>query len=299
MTRFSKLYRRRFVFVYTWIAVLMLFFIVLRFIPIVSTFGLSLFRWELIKPNKPFIGLENYIKLTGDENFLEAIRNTTVFAFFVVTFSLVLSLMAALALEKKKFGGSFFETVYFLPYVIPIVPIALTWKWIYDPTSGLLNYLIGLVGMPKQGWLINEALALPSIMFMTVWQRIGYNMVIFIVGLKAIPNEYFEAATIDGAGRWQAFKWITLPLLLPIVFYLVVINTIEAFRVFTQVYVMTTGAQGAPAAAVRVLVMDIYQNAFRFFHVGYAAAESVVLFLIILIVSLIQFGLLGRRGGMR
>jgi len=299
MTRFSKLYRRRFVFVYTWIAVLMLFFIVLRFIPIVSTFGLSLFRWELIKPNKPFIGLENYIKLTGDENFLEAIRNTTVFAFFVVTFSLVLSLMAALALEKKKFGGSFFETVYFLPYVIPIVPIALTWKWIYDPTSGLLNYLIGLVGIPKQGWLINEALALPSIMFMTVWQRIGYNMVIFIVGLKAIPNEYFEAATIDGAGRWQAFKWITLPLLLPIVFYLVVINTIEAFRVFTQVYVMTTGAQGAPAAAVRVLVMDIYQNAFRFFHVGYAAAESVVLFLIILIVSLIQFGLLGRRGGMR
>jgi len=299
MTRYSKLYRRRFVFVYTWIAVLMLFFIVLRFIPIVSTFGLSLFRWELIKPNKPFIGLENYIKLTGDENFLEAIRNTTVFAFFVVTFSLVLSLMAALALEKKKFGGSFFETVYFLPYVIPIVPIALTWKWIYDPTSGLLNYLIGLVGIPKQGWLINEALALPSIMFMTVWQRIGYNMVIFIVGLKAIPNEYFEAATIDGAGRWQAFKRITLPLLLPIVFYLVVINTIEAFRVFTQVYVMTTGAQGAPAAAVRVLVMDIYQNAFRFFHVGYAAAESVVLFLIILIVSLIQFGLLGRRGGMR
>ncbi len=299
MTRYSKLYRRRFVFVYMWIAVLMLFFIVLRFIPIASTFGLSLFRWELIKPNKPFIGLENYIKLTGDENFLEAIRNTTVFAFFVVTFSLVLSLMAALALEKKKFGGSFFETVYFLPYVISIVPIALTWKWIYDPTSGLLNYLIGLVGVPKQGWLINEALALPSIMFMTVWQRIGYNMVIFIVGLKAIPKEFFEAATIDGAGRWQAFKWITLPLLLPIVFYLVVINTIEAFRVFTQVYVMTTGAQGAPAAAVRVLVMDIYQNAFRFFHVGYAAAESVVLFLIILIVSLIQFGLLGRRGGMR
>ena len=122
---------------------------------------------------------------------------------------------------------------------------------------------------------------------------------VYVVGLKGIPREYFEAATIDGAGRWQAFKWITLPLLLPIILYLLVINTIESFRVFTQVYVMTTGAQGAPAAWTRVLVMDIYQNAFRYFHIGYAAAESMILFLIILVVSLLQFGLLGRRGGMR
>ncbi|HUV06976.1 MAG TPA: sugar ABC transporter permease, partial [Spirochaetia bacterium] len=184
------------------------------------------------------------------------------------------------------------------PYVIPLVPIALTWKWIYDPTHGLLNYLLGLVGVAKQGWLIQPHLALPSIMFMTVWQRIGYNMVIFIVGLKAIPSELFEAARMDGAGRWQGFRWITFPLLLPIVFYLMVINTIEAFQVFTQVFVMTTGTQAVPAANVRVLVMDIYQNAFRFFHIGYASAESVILFLIILIFSLIQFGLFRSRGGL-
>ena len=296
--KYSKLYRRRFVFVYAWIAVLMFFFVVLRFLPIVSTFTLSLFRWELIRPYRPFIGFENFVKLAGDANFHEAIGNTTIFALIVVAFSLVLSLMAALALEKKIFGSAVFETLYFLPYVIPLVPIALTWKWIYDPTHGLLNYLLGLVGVAKQGWLIQPHLALPSIMFMTVWQRIGYNMVIFIVGLKAIPSELFEAARMDGAGRWQGFRWITFPLLLPIVFYLMVINTIEAFQVFTQVFVMTTGTQAVPAANVRVLVMDIYQNAFRFFHIGYASAESVILFLIILIFSLIQFGLFRSRGGL-
>ncbi len=277
----------------------MFFFIVLRFMPIITTFVLSFFRWELIRPYRPFIGFENFIKLTGDANFKEAIWNTTLFAVVVVSFSLVLSLLAALALEKKIWGGTVFETIYFLPYVIPLVPIALAWKWIYDPTNGILNYIIGLFGAAKQGWLINPNLALPSIMFMSIWQRIGYSMIIFIVGLKGIPREYFEAATIDGAGKWQAFKWVTLPLLLPIILYLSVTSTIEAFRVFTQVYVMTTGAQGAPAAWTRVLVMDIYQNAFRFFHIGYAAAESVILFLIILVVSLLQFGILGRRGGMR
>jgi multiple sugar transport system permease protein len=212
--------------------------------------------------------------------------------------TLVLSLLAALALEKKLFGGSLFETLYFLPFVIPLVPISLAWKWIYDPSSGILNYVVGWFGIEKQGWLINEALALPSIMFVTIWHRIGYNLIIFIVGLRAIPTDFLEAARIDGAGSWQSFWRVRLPLLMPIVLYLLIINTIEAFNIFTPVYVMTTGAQGAPAAWVRVLVMDIYQNAFRYFHIGYASAESLVLFLIILVVSLLQFRMFRRSGGL-
>jgi multiple sugar transport system permease protein len=286
------------VFVYTWVAILLALFVFLRFIPIVSTFVLSLFRWELIRPHRPFIGLENFHQLLLDANFKEAIGNTTVFAAVVVVLTLVLSLLAALALEKKLFGGSLFETLYFLPFVIPLVPISLAWKWIYDPSSGILNYVVGWFGIEKQGWLINEALALPSIMFVTIWHRIGYNLIIFIVGLRAIPTDFLEAARIDGAGSWQSFWRVRLPLLMPIVLYLLIINTIEAFNIFTPVYVMTTGAQGAPAAWVRVLVMDIYQNAFRYFHIGYASAESLVLFLIILVVSLLQFRMFRRSGGL-
>jgi multiple sugar transport system permease protein len=295
---YSKLYKQRFVFVYTWVAILLALFVFLRFIPIVSTFVLSLFRWELIRPHRPFIGLENFHQLLLDANFKEAIGNTTVFAAVVVVLTLVLSLLAALALEKKLFGGSLFETLYFLPFVIPLVPISLAWKWIYDPSSGILNYVVGWFGIEKQGWLINEALALPSIMFVTIWHRIGYNLIIFIVGLRAIPTDFLEAARIDGAGSWQSFWRVRLPLLMPIVLYLLIINTIEAFNIFTPVYVMTTGAQGAPAAWVRVLVMDIYQNAFRYFHIGYASAESLVLFLIILVVSLLQFRMFRRSGGL-
>jgi multiple sugar transport system permease protein len=295
---YSKLYRRRFVFAYTWIGILLALFIFIRFIPIISTFYLSMFRWELIRPHKPFIGLQNFIDLFSDDNFKEAIRNTTLFAVVVVFFTLVLSLIAARVLEKKFFAGTLFETLLFLPFVIPLVPISLAWKWIYDPVNGILNYVVGWFGIAKQGWLINARLALPSIMFMTIWNRVGYSMIIFIVGLRAIPTDYTEAAKIDGAGAWQSFWRVTLPLLMPIVLYLLIINTIEAFRVFTPVFVMTTGAQGAPAAWVRVLVMDIYQNAFRYFHIGYASAESLSLFVIILLVSLFQFRLFRRSGGL-
>jgi ABC-type sugar transport system permease subunit len=295
---YSKLYKQRFVFVYTWMAILLALFIFLRFVPIVSTFFLSLFRWELIRPHRPFIGLENFRQLLLDANFKEALGNTTLFAAVVVVLTLALSLLAALALEKKLFGGSVFETLYFLPFVIPLVPISLAWKWIYDPANGILNYVVGWFGIEKQGWLINESLALPSIMFVTIWHRIGYNLIIFIVGLRAIPTDFLEAARIDGAGSWQSFWRVRLPLLMPIVLYLLIINTIEAFNIFTPVYVMTTGAQGAPAAWVRVLVMDIYQNAFRYFHIGYASAESLMLFLIILVVSLFQFRMFRGTGGL-
>ena len=295
---YSKLYKQRFVFVYTWMAILLALFIFLRFVPIVSTFFLSLFRWELIRPHRPFIGLENFRQLLLDANFKEALGNTTLFAAVVVVLTLALSLLAALALEKKLFGGSVFETLYFLPFVIPLVPISLAWKWIYDPANGILNYVVGWFGIEKQGWLINESLALPSIMFVTIWHRIGYNLIIFIVGLRAIPTAFLEAARIDGAGSWQSFWRVRLPLLMPIVLYLLIINTIEAFNIFTPVYVMTTGAQGAPAAWVRVLVMDIYQNAFRYFHIGYASAESLMLFLIILVVSLFQFRMFRGTGGL-
>ena len=283
-------------FAYGWMGLLLLLYILLRIIPIGMSFGMSFFKWDLINPKKPFVGLGNYKKLLRDDNFLLSLKNTLIFAFFVVLFSLTISLLLSLSLQKGFRGKGLFESLYFLPYVIAVVPAALAWKFIFDPTSGVLNYLLGLVGVAPRAWLINDATALGSIMVMTIWQRIGYNMVIFSVGLGEIPKDYYEAASIDGAGKLTIFFKITLPLLMPIVVYLTIINTIEAFNVFTQVFVMTTGTQSAPASAVKVLVMDIYQNAFRFFQMGYASAESVALFLIVLVVSLFQFAYFKKAG---
>lgn len=273
----------------------MLLYLVLRFIPIINSFALSFFKWDLISPNKPFVGFDNYKKLIGDENFIKSIKNTLVFAFFVVTLTLGISLVFALSLQKSFRGKGIFETIYFLPYVIAVVPAALAWKFIYDPTNGVLNYIMGFVGLPKQAWLINDRLALGSIMAMTIWQRIGYNLVIFTVGLGGIPKDFYEAARVDGANPLQIFRKITVPLLLPVTLYLLIMNTIEAFNIFTPVYVMTTGTQSAPGSAVKVLVMEIYQNAFRFFQMGYASAQSVCLFAIVLIASLLQFASFGRK----
>lgn len=275
---------------------LLVLYVFLRIIPIVMSFSMSFFKWDLINPQKPFVGLANYKKLVNDSNFLLSLKNTLVFAFFVVLLSLGISLAMALALQRKFRGKGLFESIFFMPYVIAVVPAALSWKFIFDPTNGVLNYILGWFGVAPHAWLINDATALGAIVVMTIWQRIGYNLVIFSVGLGEIPKDYYEAARVDGASSLDIFTKITMPLLLPIVVYLTIINTIEAFNVFTQVFVMTTGTQSAPASAVKVLVMDIYQNAFRFFQMGYASAESVVLFLIVLIVSLLQFGYFKKAG---
>ena len=276
-------------FVYFWLGLIVFLFFILRFVPIFNSFKLSFFDWNLINPKKFFIGFQNYSKLFKDSKFLLSLKNTLIFAVVVVLFSILISLGLAISLKKKFFGRDFFETLYFIPYIIAVVPAALAWKFIYDPTNGALNMIVSCFGFSKQAWLINDDLALGAIIVMTVWQRIGYNLIIFSVGISEIPQDFYDAAGVDGAGSFQIFRKITLPLLLPVTIYLFIMNTIEAFNIFTPVYVMTTGTQSAPASVVSVLVMDIYQNAFRYYKMGYASAESICLFLVILIVSCIQF----------
>ena len=176
-----------------------------------------------------------------------------------------------------------------------MVPVSVVWKWIYDPTYGLLNYFLSWFGVKPMGWLVYPNLAMWAIIIMSVWKVIGYNMVIFLVGIRDIPETYFEAARIDGASSWDLFRFITMPLLRPILLFVVVISTINAYNVFTQVFIMTAGPQGAPGNAVRTLVFDIYENAFRYFKTGYAASEAVMLFLIVLALTLIQFGIARER----
>ncbi len=262
----------------------------LRFIPIGSTIVLSFQKWNLLDAVKPFIGFNNYVKMFKSQEFIGALKNTVFFVLFTVPATVVISLALAVGLNSKKVKiVPFYQTIYFIPVVTSMVPVAVVWKWIYDPSYGLLNYFLSFFDVESKAWLIDPKSALSSIAIMSIWKVIGYYMVVFLVGIKSISPQYYEAAEIDGANGWQRFTRITLPLLKPITLFVLVISSIRAFQVFTQVYVMTVGSQGAPGNVVRVLVYEIYENGFRFFKMGYASAEAMMLFIIVAVLTLIQF----------
>jgi multiple sugar transport system permease protein len=177
-----------------------------------------------------------------------------------------------------------------------MVPVTLGWREIFNYNNGILNAGLGVVGIGKQPWLSDPTMALVAVVILSVWKQLGYNMIILLVGMRAIPRVFHEAASVDGAGAWQQFRHITLPLLAPVLLFVIVITTISAYNVFTQVYVLASDVQGAPGRLVRVLVYDIFENGFRFFNMGYAAAEAVYLFLIVIVLTIIQFRFLRGSG---
>jgi multiple sugar transport system permease protein len=297
--RYNKTARQKLLFVYVSLIPIIALYLLMRIIPIGQNFYYSFFNSTIVKPDAVFLGLENYRELFSDVLFRTAIRNTTFFAFFVTLFGVIVSLGVALLLNNKTKLSPFYEAIYFLPVITPMVPVSVVWKWIYDPAYGLLNYFLSVFDVKPVAWLVYPSTALTAIIIMSVWKLIGYNMIIFLVGLRDIPATYIEAARIDGANAGQVLWRIVLPLLRPIMLLVVVITTINSYNVFTQVYIMTSGPQGAPGGAVRTLVFDIYENAFRYYRTGYAASEAVMLFLIILALTFIQFGISGitRRKG--
>jgi len=278
-----------YVFCYVTLLPVLAVYTLIRIVPIIQSFWLSLTNAKITGIASAFVGLGNFQQLVRDDLFLVSMRNTALFAFGTVLGSTVIALALAVVLAEGLRGSAWFEAIYFIPVITPWVPVSIAWKWIYDPSIGLLNYLTSFIGMEPHGWLVYPDTALAAIIVMGIWKTIGYNMVIFLVGIRGIPLDYYEAASMDGAGFRERFSHITFPLLRPITLFVLVVSTINAFNVFTPVYVMTTGSQGAPGSSVRVLVMDMYENAFRFFRLGYASAEAVVLFLIILVFTILQF----------
>lgn len=285
----SSMERSKLVFCFLMLFPIMVLFLVLRIFPIARTFWMSFFDWKLIGNDKPFIGILNYQGLMADDQFWVSISNTFLYAGASVVLCLLISLPIALTLTKRMKWTGFYQAVYFLPFITPMVPMSVAWKWIYDPQYGILNYILSFVGVKPVGWLIYPDIALWALILMNVWKNLGYNIVLLLVGLKNIPTVYYEAASIDGAHGWSRFYNITLPLLKPMLLYVLVTSTINAFNVFTQVYVMTLGSQAAPSRAVRVLLFDIYENGFRYFRLGYASAEAVILTLIVIALTAVQF----------
>ncbi|HBN97626.1 MAG TPA: sugar ABC transporter permease [Firmicutes bacterium] len=291
-TRGLSVKTKRYLFCYLALLPVVLLFVWLRVGPAASTINLSFHDWNLIRAHKPFVGLKNYINLFNDRLFLISLRNTTIFAFATVVFGMLLALPLALALNRPSKLTGFYQAVYFLPVITPMVPVSVIFKWIYDPGYGLLNYLLSFFGVEPIGWLMFPNLALASIIVMCIWKNLGYHMIMLLVGLKNIPGQYYEAAAIDGANKWQIFWKVTLPLLKPILMYVFITTSIEGFNIFTPVYVMTTGSQGAPGNSVRTLVYNIYEDGFRYFKMGYASSQAVMLLLIVLAVTMLQMKML-------
>lgn len=284
-------------FAYRGLLPIFMLYVVLRCWPILHAFWLSMTDAQLINPTRNFVGLRNYVYLlTRDKDFSIAMNNTLVFALTSTILVLVAAFAVALVMERKNIIGiPFLQTVFFLPVVLSVVPCAIIWKWIYDPQYGILNFVLSNFGVPSIGWLVDKKYSMGSIVAFVVWKWLGYYMLIFWVGLKSIPRQYLEAAEVDGAGEWRVLWNIIMPLLKPILLLSLVMATINGFTIFSEVYVMTVGGQGAPGNAVKVLTYDIYEKGFVYYKIGQANAEAIILFLIILVLTIIQAKMIRRE----
>jgi multiple sugar transport system permease protein len=238
------------------------------------------------------VGLENYARLIGSGEFWNALRVTLVYAAGVTLTALLLGVGVAVLLNQPIRGRAFYRVLYFLPVITPTVATGVVWKYLFDPTQGVINRGLGGVGIVGPSWLSDPAWALAAVILVGIWKRVGFNMVVYLAALQSIPKTYYEAAAIDGASPWQQFRYITLPLLAPTTFFLVVTALIDAFQVFDLVYVMTAGG---PLTATDVMGYYLYRYGFRYSELGFASAIAYVMFALIFVVTVLQFRF--SRGG--
>jgi ABC-type sugar transport system permease subunit len=261
-----------------------LFFTVFVIIPIIVNIGLSFTNYNLDQMS--FIGVKNYLNLMTDRFFWVSLKNTAIYTFFTLIFTMTLGLLLAIVLNRKLTGLKFFRTSFYLPNVTSMVAVSMVWLWLYEPSHGIVNQALGWFGIGGRQWLFDVNTALGSIIVMSIWKYTGYYMVVFLAGLQGIPGYLYEAVTVDGANGFQKFIHITLPMLTPVTFFLLVTGIINNFNVFEQVNVMTGGG---PMNATTTIVHQIYSRAFFDFLMGYAASLSVVLLLIVLVLTTLNF----------
>ncbi|TDC51856.1 sugar ABC transporter permease [Jiangella ureilytica] len=253
-------------------------------VPMVSSLWVALHDWNLITPME-FVGLANFRELLTDGDTWAAFGHTLGYIAGYLPLVYLLGLAAALALNTALRGRNVFRAAYFLPVVTSWVVVALLWRWLLSPANGLVNHVLGLVGIDGPGWWTDPAWAMPSVILASAWKDLGFVMIILLAGLQAIPGELYDAARVDGTSAWQRFRHVTLPLLSPSTFFVVVISLINGFQVFDQVYVMTGGG---PAGATEVVVQQIYDLTFRYGRAGDASALSWLLFAVVLVVTIVQ-----------
>ncbi|MGC8890844.1 MAG: carbohydrate ABC transporter permease [bacterium] len=280
----SKLARKEAIEGYLYAIPWFIGFVVFTTGPIIASFLLSFTNWDLVRTPK-WIGFGNYKTLIEDPLFWRGLKVTSIYAAFSVPLGIAGGLAIAVLMNQKIKGLSTFRTIYYLPAVVSGVAVSLLWSWIFNPDFGVLNYLLSLVGIKGPGWIYDERWALPSLIIMSLW-GVGGGMVIYLASLQGVPTELYEAAIIDGASSWRRFWSITVPMISPVIFFQLIMGIIGSFQVFTQAYIMTNGG---PNYATLFYVLYLYQNAFQWFKMGYASALAWVLFLVILILTFVQF----------
>jgi multiple sugar transport system permease protein len=254
--------------------------------PVLYSLWLSLVNWDGMSPHIRFVGLGNYDLLIHSSEFWNSLTVTGYYTLAAVPLRMAVALAFAIFLNQKIRGLGIYRTLYFTPVVTSGIAVSIIWVWIYDPTWGIANWVLSLVGIPPLQWLSSPDQAMPALILMSIWKNMGFDMVIYLAGLQGIPETYYEASRVDGAGPWSMFRHITWPLLAPTTFFILVTGIIGASQVFDQVFVMTNGG---PLRSTEVLVFILYQHAFKFFEMGYASAIAWAIFSIILVFTILQW----------
>jgi multiple sugar transport system permease protein len=264
-------------------------FLALTLFPIVASFGLAFMDWPIVK-KATFVGLRNFISLLNgsDIYFLKAVWNTIYFSIGVVPIQIIIALFFAVLLNQKICGRALFRIIVFMPVVASTVAAALLWKWVFAKDIGIIALVFRTFGIASPAFLTDIKWAMPAVIIFSVWKGLGYNVVLLLAGLQSIPSTYYEAATIDGASSFRIFRQVTLPLLTPTLFFVIVMAFISSFQVFDQTFILT---KGGPAYATTTLVYYLYQNGFVWFKMGYASAIAWMLFILIMILTAIQWNL--------
>lgn len=282
--KLSKLARKEELEFYLFISPWLIGFVFFTGGPIIVSFLISLTNWSILAPPQ-WIGFSNYAKLFTDPIFYKVLLNTAYYSSGSVSLGVGGSLVAALLLNQRLPGLRVFRTIYYLPTVIAGIPMVLLFLWLYNPSYGLFNYVLSRLGIGGLNWLWDENWAMPSLILMNLW-RIGGNMIIFLAALYGVPQSLYEAARVDGANWWQQFIHITLPMISPIIFLVVIISTITSFQVFLEPYILT---EGGPANATLTYVLYLYRNAFQWWKMGYSSTLAWMLIIILLTLTATQF----------
>lgn len=286
--RTRTLEERRAVWAWVFLAVPVVFYVVIRFSPTINAFLISFTDWNLVGEKK-FVGIDNYIRMTRDPVFWKVLLNTVLYGVIGLPISIVLSFVIAYYLDKVRFMHSFLRALYFIPFLTTAAAMGWVWRWFYQPVPvGVFNMVLVEFGFGQQPFLRSTVQALPAVLAPAIWAGLGFQIVIFLAGLRAIPSSYYEAARIDGAGARQILLEITLPLLRPTIVFLIVISTIGFLRIFDQVFNITTNGDGGPLNATKPIVLYIFESAFDSLEMGYATAQTAVLFVMLLIITLLQ-----------
>lgn len=283
----SRLHRSEKKWALLFVAIPVLGYLLFILYPVLFALYASLTRWNGLGPMR-FIGLDNYVALLGDERFQLSLFNTF-FYMIGIPIGLALSLALAIAMNRKLVGLTAFRTIYYIPVISSLAAIAILWQWAYNGDFGLVNQFLGFFGIEGPNWLADATWSKPAIIMMAVWKGLGYSMLLYLAAIQSVPRSLYEAAELDGAGAWQRFRTITLPMVQPVTFFLVVTNIIQGAMIFTEIQIMTPG--GGPEYSTASAVYHIWRQAFQYQQMGYATAMAIVLGILIFIITLIQFRL--------